>query len=59
MLKRLCDTKLLNDDEDDTKLNNEGNLVWNGRYMSARGGCVVDVVHQKITIRGWVEGRPK
>jgi hypothetical protein len=34
MLKRFCDTKLLNDDEDDTKLNNEGNLVSNGRYMS-------------------------
>jgi hypothetical protein len=27
MVKRLCDTKLLNDDEDDTKINNERNFV--------------------------------
>jgi hypothetical protein len=27
MVKKLCGTKILNDDEDDTKLNKEGNLV--------------------------------
>ncbi len=59
MVKRLCGTKLFKDDEDDTKLNKEGNLVWNGKYTCARGCCVLDIVHQKITIRGWVEGRLK
>ncbi len=59
LVKRLCDTKLLKDDEDHTKLNKEGNLVGNGKCMCARGGCVVDIVHKKISIRSWVEGRLK
>jgi len=51
MVKRLCGTKLLKDDEDDTKLNKEGNLVWNGKYMCARGGCVVDIATKQLLLK--------